>query len=614
MDWLESIVRFLFAWIDKIIAWVIEQAYSLFILISDTNIFNQQVLEMFSRRVYALLAIFMLFKLAFSLINYIINPDDFTDKSKGAAKLITNVFIVLGLIVTVPYMFKLAYDFQGLVVKNSVIQKVVLGVGGASVKDDQTPGKIMAFTVYSAFVTPNPNYPGMDDKCDELYSKREVSPDCEDIVRSAAGPNGPLILKNAVDAYDSQSLLNYDLIVNAKTNKQFLFNYTPIISSICAGIVAWIILIFCIDIAIRVVKLGFLQLIAPIPIISYVDPKSSKEGMFKKWTKICFSTYADLFVRLIAISFAIFIINIIGTGEITKISKPDEVISFTTHPFVKIFILLGALMFAKQIPKLIEDLTGVKMGDSFTLNPMKKVGASPFAAAALGGVGGLVGGGLANAYAAGSNMRKTIGEKGLRDAFTGGKTGVRGFMHGAGTVFGGAGTVIAGGASGMFRGGGAAAKDKNVGGGIVKGIKGSVDARDIRDARQEADYGIATRGMDTIRGMAGVDTQAKERANEIKGKITNLQRQQAQYDSIAENIAVTNNYTPEKITQLSQASRQELPGGVVQYRDAAGATITDANEIKYLEAVTRSSKTSVEIIKTNKKLKIYEAENNKKTS
>lgn len=412
MDWLESIFRFLFAWIDKIIAWAIEQAYELFVLIADTNIFSAEVLVMFSRRVYALLAIFMLFKMAFSLINYIINPDDFSDKGKGAGKLITNVFIVLALIVSMPYIFSAAYDLQGKIIKNSVIQKVVLGVGGSS-GPNVSPGKIMAFTVYSAFITPNPDYPGMknaDDtsKCETLYSKREVTADCEGVVRTAAGDNGLILLKNAVNAYDSQSLLDYDLVVNAKTNGKFLFNYTPIISSICAGLVAWLILLFCIDISIRVVKLGFLQLIAPIPIISYMDPKSSKDGMFKKWTKVCLTTYGDIFIRLLAISFAIFIINIIGAGKITQISDPTKEISFVTHPFVKIFILLGALLFAKQLPKLIEDLTGVKLSGDFSLNPMKKIGSAPLiggaATAGLSYGANLAKGGLAAGHGLGKSL------------------------------------------------------------------------------------------------------------------------------------------------------------------------------------------------------------------
>lgn len=428
MDWLESIFRFLFAWIDKIIAWAIEQSYILFELIADTNIFSGEILQMFSRRVYALLAIFMLFKLAFSLINYIINPDDFTDKSKGASKLIMNVFIVLGLIVSMPYIFSLAYDLQGLVIKQGVIQKVILGVGGGTPNGQEvSAGKIMAFTVYSAFITPNPDYPGMEDKCDKLYSDREVSSDCESVVRTAAGQNGLTLLKNAVNTYDSQSLLNYDLVVHAKTNGQFLFSYIPLISSICAGLVAWIILLFCIDISIRVVKLGFLQLISPIPIISYIDPKSSKEGLFKKWTKLCISTYADIFVRLAAISFAVFIINIIGTGKITRISDPTEEILFTTHPFVKIFILLGCLLFAKQLPKMIEDLTGIKMG-GFSLNPMKKIGESPYASAAIGGLVG-AGAGAAGSFAANRAIGNNVGRSLLGGAgglFAGGARGVTG--------------------------------------------------------------------------------------------------------------------------------------------------------------------------------------------
>ena len=49
------------------------------------------------------------------------------------------------------------------------------------------------------------------------------------------------------------------------------------------------------------------------------------------------------------------------------------------NPFVKVFIILGALMFAKQLPKLISDLTGMKMDGKFTLNPLKKMSEVPIA-------------------------------------------------------------------------------------------------------------------------------------------------------------------------------------------------------------------------------------------
>lgn len=443
MDFFESIFRFMFAWIDKIVAWLIVLAYNLFETISDTNIFNDDVLQMFSRRVYALLAIFMLFKLSFSIITYIINPDDFSDKNKGFGKLITNVFVVLILIVSVPEVFKLAYNFQGLVVKNNTINKLILGVGGSpDFGEDITAGHIMSYTVYTAFVTPNPNFPGMGGNCDDMYLKQELSAECSNVIGQAVSTDGFYKLVNAIKKYDAQSLLSYDLIVNAKKDKQFLFNYIPLISSVCAGIIAWILLVFCIDIAIRVVKLGFLQLIAPIPIISYIDPKSSKDGMFKKWTKVCISTYLDLFVRLIAISFAIFIINIVGSGTITSLSDKSKVISidnngFLEFSFIKILIIIGALLFAKQIPKLIEDITGIKIDGKFTLNPMKRINEAPI----LGTTAAIAGGALSGAVAGhrvGSTWRGA-----MAGAFMGGKAvplmgskdGKSAFAAGANTAY-----------------------------------------------------------------------------------------------------------------------------------------------------------------------------------
>lgn len=394
MHWIEVIFRFLFAWIDKIIAWVIVQSYNLFELIADTNVFNEDVIKMFNRRVYALLAIFMLFKLSFSLVNYIVNPNDFSDQSKGFSKLITNVFVMLIALIAVPYVFAAAYELQGIIIGKNTIQKIVLGVGAGG-DEEVDSGQMMAFIVYSAFITPNPDFPNMGNKCDEIYFEREISNECEGVIRDEVGNNEVTILRTALDQYDAQSLLDYDLVVHAKKDGKFLFSYTPIISSICAGIVAWIILLFCIDVSVRVVKLGFLQLIAPIPIISYIDPKSSKDGMFKKWTKVCFSTYADVFVRLMAISFALFIINIIGKGEMTRISDPREFIKLTTHPFVKIFIMLGALLFAKQLPKLITDLTGIELSGKFTMSPIKRVAEAP-----------LIGGAASSGMSYGKNVLK----------------------------------------------------------------------------------------------------------------------------------------------------------------------------------------------------------------
>ena len=53
-----------------------------------------------------------------------------------------------------------------------------------------------------------------------------------------------------------------------------------------------ILLSFTIDVAVRAVKLAVLRLIAPIPIISYMDPKGSKDSAFNSWVKTLTSTYS----------------------------------------------------------------------------------------------------------------------------------------------------------------------------------------------------------------------------------------------------------------------------------------------------------------------------------
>ena len=67
------------------------------------------------------------------------------------------------------------------------------------------------------------------------------------------------------------------------------------------------IIMMSIQMGVRIFKLLVLQIIAPIPILSYVDPKSGKDGLFKKWYEMCFKTYLSLFMRLLALYFAIYI-------------------------------------------------------------------------------------------------------------------------------------------------------------------------------------------------------------------------------------------------------------------------------------------------------------------
>ena len=63
----------------------------------------------------------------------------------------------------------------------------------------------------------------------------------------------------------------------------------------------WIFMIligFAIDVSIRAFKLLLLQMIAPVPVMSYIDPKSSKDGAFASWLKSLSSTFIEIFLKL----------------------------------------------------------------------------------------------------------------------------------------------------------------------------------------------------------------------------------------------------------------------------------------------------------------------------
>src|SRR5574344_955492 len=104
-----NVLRWIFFAIDSIVYQAIEQIYNLFIMLSQTTFFSTQNLESFSGRIYVLISIIMAFRLAFSFINYIVNPDQITDKQKGGGKLITSIVVAIALLASVPLIFSEAY-------------------------------------------------------------------------------------------------------------------------------------------------------------------------------------------------------------------------------------------------------------------------------------------------------------------------------------------------------------------------------------------------------------------------------------------------------------------------------------------------------------------------
>lgn len=398
--WYNDIPRTLVSLPDLIIYYLIKYVYAIFFNIADASVIKTSTLLNFYNRIQLLLGVIMIFKLTISLLQVIINPELLTDQKQGFSKIISKIIIMLALFVSIiplnipenqapeysynyylnehGLLFGTMYSLQRRVLINNTIAKLVLGnkkgstfAGAAEPeqvdkeKKRLSAGDNLGSYILKTFISPN-------DECSssEDYEKEYKKADT-------------IYLFSNINTYCSAD------------DDIYAYAYFPIISTICGAIVLICLIGFCIDIAIRAIKLAVLRLIAPIPIISYINPKSSENGAFANWIKMVISTYVDLFIRLAIIYFVLFLAKEI-TDKGIGISFVDPVIS----SFAVVFIIIGLFFFAGQAPKFFRDALGLK-------GMMGNVGLSGI----LGGAGALaVGGGLNDAINAGKRSAKAQSE------------------------------------------------------------------------------------------------------------------------------------------------------------------------------------------------------------
>ena len=481
MEILQNLFRTLMFCIDNIVYGLIPQIYRLFIYLSEINLFSDNPdspINKLVSHVYVLLGIFMLFKVSFSLLQYIVDPNAFRDSSKGMGKLITNVLVALILLVSVPSIFGLAMDIQSEIVQSNAIGQLILGTdtgsgnypvsADGSISDEgvQQMAKDLQFMLYGAFYSVNQDVmmsgrvlEGCSGSSGVLGSiDMATTENClnalQDNLPDDAASNGVSLYSffKYVDengnVVDEREFGHLDKLLWWKDDGDYVINYLPIISA-AAGIYVILLLIgFCVDIAVRAIKLCFLQMLAPIAIVSYVDPKESiSNGKLNAWIKECASTYFSLFLRLATIFLVMFLISMIASTLLSSgeyISGLPEDTSYNI--WIYLFLVIGAFMFAKQVPNIIESIFGIKFSGELHLNPFKNAGA----AGILGGVAGFGAGAIASGIAAGKTsldsgenkftaFRRTLGgaaSGGLRGGVSGAFAGGKGVFNKAFNVAG----------------------------------------------------------------------------------------------------------------------------------------------------------------------------------
>lgn len=379
-NWFLDLVRGLFAGLDNVVYSLISNAYNLLLEIAQFKVFGSEDLKAITGRVYTILGIFMLFKLSFSLINYLINPDSFTDKQKGIQHVIVNIVVMFVMLILCPWFFEKLWDLQSTILKENFIGALVFGDTSTTTNNTEhiysytmgvdckqkstakTAGDYMGLMILRGFYKPY--------KMDELgdVGKTVVASDGykeinEDYLCHKVN-------KGKVSYYLTSAIYKESVRTSGTlwwAEDYYVMNYSFGLSTAVGVFVLLILVGFCMDVGLRVVKLSFLEIIAPIPIISYVDPASGKDGIFKKWTKEVMGTWLSVFIRLFALFFATSIIQKVGKLQWIGTGEKEANI------WVQIFVIIGALMFAKQLPSLIEKIFSMKLDGGFNVNPLKKL-------------------------------------------------------------------------------------------------------------------------------------------------------------------------------------------------------------------------------------------------
>lgn len=338
------------------------------------GIWHDAPITVIYKRVTLLLGIIMVFYVTFQFIKYVLEPDTFSDKEKGGEKLVFKLIIVVVLMGTVPTIFDKAYDVQRLILNSHLIDKVLIGNANSNV---ESFGRNLSANVFSLFYYQDVSV------SEGLICEDNLT--CQEIVKMNLG---------GITRAGSMPVITTGL--GKKVNDgRYAIHFDAWFAMGVGLFLCYILVLYVVDVGVRVAQLTYLQIIAPIPIIAYLSPK--KEGMFQKWVKQCVITFLDLFIRLFIICFMLLVIsniNISSIGESIN-ANVDE----TTKTWVYIALILGLLLFAQKAPKLIQELfpnMGAAMGN-FGLKPGDRMPALAAKAAAMG-LGG------ASALA-----RKTIG-------------------------------------------------------------------------------------------------------------------------------------------------------------------------------------------------------------
>ena len=377
-----SAIRSLFAVIDQVVYFLMSILYEIFFAVAGVDFLSGDVIRSIYSRVQIILGVFMIFKLAVSILQGLVSPDVILDKKRGMGTIVSRIITSLLMLALIAPMnisasnewerqvnnngllFGTLFSLQNRILANNTIGRLIVGNNISeeftSSKSLSETGRVFSTTVLKTFVGINTSPNSKEPVCSN------INPGISNIIKSSKSSAGDILgIVNigCSQAGSGSKSLFASVISDFIGNEHYAVYYFLGASTIACVIIDVILIGYSIDVAIRVFKLAILRLIAPVPIIGHMSI-SAKEGKgedaFSRWTQTLISTYIDLFIRLAVIYFGLFFVQLALNSKlgITNYNSSNVMINV----FATLFIIIGLMLFIKQAPKYIKGALGIKDG------------------------------------------------------------------------------------------------------------------------------------------------------------------------------------------------------------------------------------------------------------
>lgn len=349
-----GLFRKILIYLCKPIYSLIVYLYKIFYNIATTRFLSSDIFEKISSNIYTLISAVMLFAFSITILSAIVNPDLLSDGKKGVKGVFKRALIAIVLIILVPFAFNELYSIQETVMTNSLIEKIVVGIDVSCDKNDDScetggnGGQVIAGTLISSVLYPEEELADQSDGA--VHVAANVSEAYEKMVSENIRYIGSMA-KNINVTIDGSGGSDGKALKWSFDDDAYAFHFDGLIAVVAGGATLYILVLFTMEIAVRVFKLAFMELTAPISIVAYV---AAGDKMLSSWFKELGKTYAELFIRIAAIAFYLFLIS--------NLDSFMEPFSNQDWSFVmKVFLMIGMLIFANQLPELLGSIFGIEI-------------------------------------------------------------------------------------------------------------------------------------------------------------------------------------------------------------------------------------------------------------